>query len=82
MKSTRTMFYAGKIPARNWDSYRGRTDRLWRLHTGVYAPPRAPAPATPLFDFEDGLPYFCEGFGCDNNISTGRLCSECESDAR
>ena len=81
MKSTRRMFYAGQIPARNWESYRGRRDRLWRLDTGVYAPPRAPAIAAPP-DMMDGFPYFCEGDGCDNYITRGRLCSECASDAR
>lgn len=31
MKSTRKLVYAGKIPAKDWESYVGRYDRLFVL---------------------------------------------------
>ena len=55
----------------------GRANRWGRIATVAL-----PAPVIKAQGFTDGLPYFCEGQDCDNNISTGRLCSECVSDAR
>ncbi len=34
MKSTRKLVYAGKIPAKDWDSYVGRNDRMFVLLEG------------------------------------------------
>jgi hypothetical protein len=29
-------------------------------------------------DFTASLPYFCAGLGCDNEITRGAVCSECQ----
>ena len=71
MKSTQTMFHAGRIPSRS--KQREAVQMLQRIGS---------ARSVTLADFEYGLPYFCEGNGCDNQLTGGRLCSECASDAR
>ena len=58
----------------------GRANRWGRIATVAL-----PAPAIRAPGFTDGLPYFCEGnaqFECDNAITRGRLCSECQEDSR